>query len=65
MTREWADDKGTREEIIVRCIKCGWDGAGQLVTQYGMTDWYPETCRLCHMPTEIDEDANACDRGDA
>lgn len=60
MTREWADDKGTREEIIVRCIKCGWDGAGILVTNYGPggSDWIPERCPLCKMPTEVDEDAN-------
>ena len=52
MTREWADDRGTREEIVVRCIKCGWDGAGQMVTQYGIQAWHPESCPLCKMDTE-------------
>ena len=55
MTHEWADDKGTREDIFVRCIKCGWDGAGEMITQYGCSDWIPERCPLCNMETEVDE----------
>jgi len=54
----WADDKGTREEIVVRCIKCGWDGAGTLINQYGASSWIPEECPIkrCGMPTEVDSD---------
>ena len=52
----WADDKGTREEIVVRCIKCGWDGAGTLINQYGASSWIPEECKSCGMPTEVDDD---------
>jgi len=54
MIGEWANDLGTREEIVVRCTKCGWDGAGQMVTQYGCSMWIPESCPVkgCGMDTE-------------
>ncbi len=51
-------DPGTRKDIVVRCINCGWDGAGILVTQYGFNDWHPERCPYCKMPTEVDDDAD-------
>lgn len=65
MMREWADDKGTHGEVWIRCIKCGWDGAATMITQYGASSLSRENCPQCGMDVEVDEDANACDRSDA
>ena len=66
MATEWADDPGKKAvDVFVRCIKCGWDGWGQMITSYGLSDIQPEECPKCWMPTEVADDENACDRSDA
>ena len=65
MTAEWAKDSGTRSEVFIRCIKCGWTGSTYMITQYGATSLCRESCPMCNYDVEVDdEDANACDRSD-
>jgi len=58
MTQEWGDDKGTkhREEVFIRCIKCGWNGYTFQITQYGATSLCRESCPLCNYDVELDVD---------
>lgn len=72
MTREWADDPGTRRTVAVRCAAepmpinkwvrplditgCGWTGGAIAVTQYGATELRPEECPECGGQIEVSDD---------
>lgn len=55
-TTEWADSKSSREEVWIRCIKCGWEGWTMMVTENGGGTLLREECPSCGMPTELSDD---------
>lgn len=53
---EWADSQHSREEVWIRCIKCGWEGWAMMIEEYGLSSLSVEECPSCGMPTELSDD---------
>ena len=49
---------GSREEVWIRCIKCGWEGWAMWIKEYGLGSLSVEYCpsRGCGMPVELSDD---------
>ncbi len=48
----------SREEVWIRCIKCGWKGWAMMIEEYGLSSLSVEYCPIksCGMPTELSDD---------